>query len=122
MQTQQIAVRLPGDALAWLDGEVAAGRYASRAAGITALLRAAEREQILDRDALAMMAIVPDEDELARLEWMRTRTYPDAGGLPGAPNHEELLAAAQALGLQLDEAAARMIGDLLTRSRATDRA
>ncbi|MET0966458.1 MAG: ribbon-helix-helix domain-containing protein [Nakamurella sp.] len=73
--TTQITVRLPDENVAWLDAEVAAGRFLSRTAGLTKLLTKAQRRQEDEADMLKILAI-PDPDEESRLEWMRTREFP----------------------------------------------
>ncbi len=73
--TTQITVRLPDDNVAWLDAEVAAGRFPSRTAGLAKLLTKAQRRQEDEADMLKILA-GPDPDEGSRLKWMRTRQYP----------------------------------------------
>ena len=71
----QITVRLPDENVAWLDAEVAAGRFPSRTAGLAKLLTKAQRRREDEADLLKILAI-PDPDEESRQEWMRTREYP----------------------------------------------
>lgn len=73
--TIQITVRLPDENVAWLDAEVAAGRFGSRTEGLAKLLTKAQRRQEDDADMLKVLAN-PDPDGDSRLEWMRTREYP----------------------------------------------
>ena len=73
--TTQITVRLPDENVAWLDAEVAAGRFPSRTVGLAKLLTKAQRRQEDEADMLKILAN-PDPDEKSRLEWMRTRQYP----------------------------------------------
>ena len=73
--TTQITVRLPEENVAWLDAEVAAGRFPSRTAGLAKLLTKAQRRQEDEADMRKILAN-PDPDEESRLEWMRTRQYP----------------------------------------------
>jgi Arc/MetJ-type ribon-helix-helix transcriptional regulator len=47
----RIAIRLPDEIVAYLDGEVAAGRVPSRAAFVTSALEREIRRQIAQRDA-----------------------------------------------------------------------
>lgn len=75
MTTIQITVRLPDQNVAWLDAEVAAGRFGSRTEGLAKLLTKAQRRQEDEADMLKILAN-PDPDEESRLEWMRTREYP----------------------------------------------
>jgi Arc/MetJ-type ribon-helix-helix transcriptional regulator len=74
--TTQITVRIPTEQLAWLDAEVARGRFPNRAAGIKNLMRKEQRHQRAVADDLKVRAMGPDPDEESRLEWMRTREYP----------------------------------------------
>jgi Arc/MetJ-type ribon-helix-helix transcriptional regulator len=73
--TIQITVRLPDENVAWLDAEVAAGRFGSRTEGLAKLLTKAQRRQEDEADMLKILAN-PDPDDESRLEWMRTREYP----------------------------------------------
>ena len=73
--TIQITVRLPDENVAWLDAEVAAGRFGSRTEGLAKLLTKAQRRQEDEADMLKILAN-PDPDNESRLEWMRTREYP----------------------------------------------
>ena len=80
--TTQITVRLPDENVAWLDAEVAAGRFPSRTAGLAKLLTKAQRRQEDEADMLKILAS-PNPDEESRLEWMRTRDYPPMDDDPG---------------------------------------
>jgi len=73
--TTQITVRLPDENVAWLDAEVAAGRFPSRTLGLAKLLSKAQRRQEDEADMLKILAN-PDPDADSRLEWMRAREYP----------------------------------------------
>lgn len=85
--TTQITVRLPDENVAWLDAEVAAGRFPSRTAGLARLLSKAQRRQEDEADMLKILAN-PDPDEESRLEWMRTRDYPPMDDALGYGNAE----------------------------------
>ncbi|HET9875379.1 MAG TPA: antitoxin [Mycobacterium sp.] len=58
----QIAVRLPDDIVAFLDGEVSQRRAASRAAVVIRALEREQRRQIAARDAAILAATEPDHD------------------------------------------------------------
>ena len=73
--TTRITVRLPDENVAWLDAEVAAGRFPSRTVGLAKLLTRAQRRQEDEADMRKILAN-PDPDEESRLEWMRTRQFP----------------------------------------------
>lgn len=73
--TTQITVRLPDENVAWLDAQVAAGRFPSRTLGLAKLLSRAQRRQEDEADMLKILAH-PDPDADTRLDWMRTRQYP----------------------------------------------
>ncbi len=73
--TTQITVRLPDENVAWLDAEVAAGRFPSRTVGLAKLLTKAQRRQEDEADMLKILAS-PDPDEASGLEWMQTRAFP----------------------------------------------
>jgi len=81
--TTQITVRIPSELVAWIDGEVAAGRAASRASAISRIARRAQRKQQAERDMARLLSSrpePPDPDEESRLEWMRSRqNWPDLG-------------------------------------------
>ena len=85
--TTQITVRLPDENVAWLDAEVAAGRFPSRTAGLAKLLSKAQRRQEDEADMLKILAN-PDPDQESRLEWMRTRDYPPMGDALGYDDAE----------------------------------
>lgn len=85
--TTQITVRLPDENVAWLDAEVAAGRFPSRTAGLAKLLSKAQRRQEDEADMLKILAN-PESDEESRLEWMRTRDYPPMDDALGYGNAE----------------------------------
>ena len=67
MNTRQIAVRLPVDIAAFVDGEVAAGRAASRADAVTQALRREQRRRaaLADVEILKRTADADDLDALA---------------------------------------------------------
>lgn len=66
--SQQIAVRLPEELVAFIDEVVASGAASSRAGFVTVALRREERRRIAERDA-AILATINDDaegfDELA---------------------------------------------------------
>jgi hypothetical protein len=67
----------------WIDGEVAAGRAASRATALSRIARRAQRKQQAERDMARLLSSrpeLPDPDEESRLEWTHTRqNWPDMG-------------------------------------------
>jgi Arc/MetJ-type ribon-helix-helix transcriptional regulator len=64
--TTQIAVRLPDELVAFLDGEVAAGEAPSRAAVVARALERERRRRLAEDDArLLTDAAVGDLDDLA---------------------------------------------------------
>jgi Arc/MetJ-type ribon-helix-helix transcriptional regulator len=67
--TTQITVRIPDELLAWLDAEVARGRYPSRAAGIARFLRKAQRAQEDEQNLATYLAIPETDDERSLREW-----------------------------------------------------
>ena len=81
--TTQITVRIPSELVEWIDGEVAAGRAASRASALGRIARRAQRKQQAERDMARLLSSRPepaDPDEEGRLEWMRDRQdWPDMG-------------------------------------------
>ena len=81
--TTQITVRIPSELVEWIDGEVAAGRAASRASALGRIARRAQRRQQAERDMARLLSSRPepaDPDEEGRLEWMRDRQdWPDMG-------------------------------------------
>ncbi len=84
--TTQITVRIPDEQLAWLDAEVARGRYPSRAAGITRFLRKAQRAQQDEEDVAKYLAIPETEDERSLREWAsENQAWSDdqPAGVPG---------------------------------------
>ena len=81
-ETTQITVRIPSELVDWIDGEVAAGRAASRAAAISRIARRAQRRQQAEQDMARLLSSrpePPDPDEESRMEWMRNRDWPDMG-------------------------------------------
>jgi Arc/MetJ-type ribon-helix-helix transcriptional regulator len=66
--SKQIAVRLPDDLVAFIDGLVKSGEATSRAAAVTRALERERRRRIAERDAaiLAQANGDPDWDSLAR--------------------------------------------------------
>ena len=90
--TTQITVRLPDENVAWLDAEVAAGRFPSRTVGLAKLLTKAQRRQEDEADMLKILAS-PDPDEASRLEWMRTRQYPQIDDDLSYPDEQHAAAA-----------------------------
>ena len=79
--TTQMTVRLPAELVEWLDQYIDED-HPSRTALIAQALRAAQRRKEADDDLRAFLAIeasgMSDEDR-ERLEWLRTRDYPDMG-------------------------------------------
>jgi len=71
--SQQIAVRLPDELVAFVDEVVGSGRERSRAAVVTKALERERRRAIAQRDAEILAAAAEHDDlgELAR--WARTR-------------------------------------------------
>ena len=66
--TIQITVRLPDENVAWLDAQVAAGRYPTRTAALAKLLTKAQRRLEDEADMLKALAN-PDPDMEAMLDW-----------------------------------------------------
>jgi len=64
--SKQIAVRLPDDLVAFVDGLVAAGRGTSRAAIVARALERERRREVAARDA-AILATTPGDPDLDRL-------------------------------------------------------
>lgn len=66
--SKQIAVRLPEDIVAFVDGQVSAGQASSRAAVVTRALERERRRAVAARDAaiLARLGDDSDMDSLAR--------------------------------------------------------
>ena len=62
----QIAVRLPDEMVAFLDGEVSSHRASSRAALVLRALERERRRQVAARDA-EILAQVSDEDDVGSL-------------------------------------------------------
>jgi len=62
----QIAVRLPDDMVAFLDGEVSSHRASSRAALVLRALERERRRQVAARDA-EILAQVSDQDDVDSL-------------------------------------------------------
>lgn len=64
--SKQIAVRLPDDVVAYLDGLVAAGAVESRAAAVEIALERDRRQRLADADILAIQRARHDDlDDLA---------------------------------------------------------
>jgi Arc/MetJ-type ribon-helix-helix transcriptional regulator len=82
-------VRLPDENVAWLDAEVAAGRFPSRTAGLAKLLTKAQRRQEDEADMLKILGN-PDPDDESRQEWMRTRQYPPTDDLSYTDDQREV--------------------------------
>ncbi len=60
--TTQIAVRLPDDLVAFIDGLVRSGHAASRAAAVARALERERRRQIAERDAAILAQAGRDAD------------------------------------------------------------
>ena len=90
--TTQITVRLPDENVAWLDAEVAAGRFPSRTVGLAKLLTKAQRRQEDEADMLKILAS-PDAEEESKLEWMRTRQFPPVDDDLSYPDEDALVTA-----------------------------
>ncbi len=60
--SKQIAVRLPDELVAFVDGLVAAGDEPSRAAVVTRALERERRRAVAARDAEILAASTPDRD------------------------------------------------------------
>ncbi|MCI6585145.1 MAG: ribbon-helix-helix protein, CopG family [Mobiluncus porci] len=74
--TTQIAVRLPDEAVAFIDAEVKAGRAKSRAKFIERLLASARREEIYEREEEILRTTEETEEEKSLHQWMKTRDIP----------------------------------------------
>jgi Arc/MetJ-type ribon-helix-helix transcriptional regulator len=60
--SKQIAVRLPDDLVAFVDGVVVSGRERSRAAVVTRALERERRRAIAERDAAILAGAEPDAE------------------------------------------------------------
>jgi Arc/MetJ-type ribon-helix-helix transcriptional regulator len=60
--SKQIAVRLPDDLVAFVDGVVGSGRERSRAAVVTRALQRERRRAAAERDAAILAATGPDPE------------------------------------------------------------
>ena len=76
--TTQITVRLPDDAVAFIDSQVALGAAASRAALVARAVERERRAVVADRDAAIYAASVDDAD-LASFTSAAAATTPDLG-------------------------------------------
>ena len=71
--TTQIAVRLPDDLVAFVDGQVTAGTATSRAAVVARALERERRRAAAERDAAIYAAGVPDDDLAGLASWAATQ-------------------------------------------------
>jgi Arc/MetJ-type ribon-helix-helix transcriptional regulator len=85
--TIQITVRLPEENVAWLDAQVAAGRYPTRTAALSRLLTKAQRRLEDEADLLKALAN-PDPDMEAMLDWSaKNQAFSDDE--PAPVSHQE---------------------------------
>ena len=70
--SKQIAVRLPEDLVEFVDGVVASGQEASRAAVVTRALERDQRRATAERDAAILAASGPDSELAGLAEYSAT--------------------------------------------------
>jgi Arc/MetJ-type ribon-helix-helix transcriptional regulator len=71
--TTQITIRLPDDAVAFLDEQVRTGRAASRAQAVAREIKRAQRRLRAEQDIPALLAAQPDDDLNALAEFASTK-------------------------------------------------
>jgi Arc/MetJ-type ribon-helix-helix transcriptional regulator len=71
--TTQITIRLPDDAVDYLDEQVRAGRASSRAQAVAREIKRAQRRLRAEQDIPALLAAQPDEDMNALAEFASTK-------------------------------------------------
>jgi Arc/MetJ-type ribon-helix-helix transcriptional regulator len=71
--TIQITIRLPDDAVEFLDEQVRAGRASSRAQAVAREIKRAQRRLRAEQDIPALLASQPDEEMNALAEFASTK-------------------------------------------------